>query len=392
MRYESSTRRPRASGAWAFQSVLLAAALAACSADDPTSPAAPAPDTPAASIDASANQAQAAPTALSNRFAYVWANQPSAPVNTPYTPSASYAYNATGGSIQVIRQGTGMYQVIFNSPTGWTGARLGFGITAYGSSTLGCSLRGHFSNASQLWVDVRCYNRVTHAGADSRFTLLVVGNGSLLPRSAFAFGNQPSAPSYTPNPLASYTSGTGAMLITHGTIAGDYSVNLGTGTPAHSTFLVGEQFFFPGYLCTLGAWHNPTVQVRCFDQNGSPKDMAFWILQVQGGRPGRRIGFAWANLPSDATYAPNLNYSFNSSGGAITVTRSALGRYSVDFAGLQKLTGRTENVQVTPFGVGYSACKVVAWGNAGAALRVSVECRKLDGTFKDARFNVLVIE
>ena len=384
MRYASNARGPHTHCAWAF----LAAALAACSADRPTAPVVRDRDARATTVEASAEQARVVAWPLSNRFAYVWADQPSA---ASYTPNPSFAYNATGGSIQITRHGNGRYEVAFNSPAGWTGTRLGFAVTAYGSSTLGCSLDWH-SPSAQLVVRVNCYDRVTHLPADSRFTLLVVGSGSLQTRSAFAFANEPSSPSYTPNPLASYTTGPGAMLITHLALDGDYRVDLGTGNPAHSTFLVGEKYFYPGHLCTIRAWLTSSVGVRCFDDTGALHDKHYWILQVQGGRPGRRIGFAWANQPTAASYTPALNRSFNSSGGGIMVTRTGVGRYAIEFAGLQKLAGHTENVQVTPWGTGYSSCKVVGWGNSAAGLRVSAECRKLNGTFKDARFNVLVIE
>ncbi len=384
MRSSSKAHDSSAHYAW----VLLAATLAACSVDDGVAPTTPDQRTLQGHDDGAPQLAASAAAPLSNRFAYVWADQPSAP---SYTPNAAYTYNATGGSTQITRQGTGTYQVTFNHPIGWGGAPLGFSLTAYGSSTLGCSLQWISSNV-QLVLGVTCYDRVSHLRADSRFTLLVVGNGSLLPRSAFAFGNQPSAPSYTPNPAASYTSGSNPMLITHQPTAGEYNVNMGLGNPAGSTFLVSEQFFFPGYLCTTAAWLGTQVEVHCFDHTAAPKDHAYWALQVDGGRPGRRLGFAWANQPTAASYTPSLNRSFNSSGAGITVTRSGVGRYAVDFTGLQKLAGHTENVQVTPFGTGYTACKVVSWGNVTTGLRVNVECRKVNGTFKDARFNVLVIE
>ena len=181
------------------------------------------------------------------------------------------------------------------------------------------------------------------------------------------------------------------MTITRAS-AGDYDVNVGTGSPAQSTFLVNEAFVDPGSACTVGAWRTSSVQVRCFGSTGAPSDYYYRVLQVDGGRPGRRLGFAWANQPAAASYTPNVNYSFNSSGGAVTATRLGLGQYAVDFAGLQKVAGETENVQVTPWATASTSCNVVGWGNAGAGIRVNVECRQLNGSLTDARFNVVVIE
>jgi len=373
----------------------MSVALAACSPDDATAPPRAAR---AALTDALVDSAIVSPLPteigvdfLSNRFAYVWANSPT---EVSYTPSGSYQYNANGGTVQIFRPSVGSYDVIFNSAGGWSGSTYGFALTAYGSSNLRCAIPSHNISGTQYIVRVRCFDNVTRVHADSRFSLLLVGSGSLQPRSAFAFGNQPSAPSYTPNSLASFTSGTGPMVISHDSLDGDYKVDLGVGNPAGSTFLVAEQFFFPGYLCKVREWKAASVGVRCFDADGLQHDTWYWALQVDGGRPGRRLGYAWANEPSTASYTPNLHYSYNSASGAITATRSAVGRYAIEFEGLQKLTGHSENVQVTPWGTGYATCKVVNWGNSatGTAFRANVECRNITGAFKDARFNVLVIE
>ena len=139
----------------------------------------------------------------------VWADQPSL---ASYTPSPAYSYNATGGTIQINRTASGTYIVLLTSPSGWTGSTIGVAVTAYGSLGAQCSIMYQVVNGMTLEVSVQCFDFVTHLNVAAQFTLLVVGSGSLTPRSAFAFGNQPSAPSYTPNPLASYTSGPGSMV------------------------------------------------------------------------------------------------------------------------------------------------------------------------------------
>jgi hypothetical protein len=384
MRYSLDRRGRSRRYAW----TLLAATAAACSPDDPTSPRAPDEPVAGGAVRASADLADALPVRLSNRFAYVFANQPT---SASYAPSTAYAYNATGGAIQITRGGAGTYIVTFASPTGWTSSKLGFAITAYGSSTLDCQMRNSLMAGTNLSVYVFCFDRATLAARDSYFTLLVVGSGSLLQRSAFAWADQTVAPSYTPNPLSSYTSGPGAIQVTHGALAGDYTVDLGTGNTQRSTVLVNAVASTRD-LCKVGEWHITSVRVRCFDAGGAPSNRYYWVLQVDGGRTGRRLGFAFANQPTAASYTPNVNYSRNSSGGAVKATRWDTGRYAIEFAGLQKLPGHTETVQVTPWGSGPALCKVVGWGNFGAGLRIDVQCRKLDGAFVDSRYNVLVIE
>jgi hypothetical protein len=84
--------------------------------------------------------------------------------------------------------------------------------------------------------------------------------------------------------------------------------------------------------------------------------------------------------------------SFNSVGGAITATRSAVGHYAMRFAGLQKLPGGTEHVQVSASSDILATCNLVKWESSGDGLTVFVECRDKTGQFINSRYYVLVIE
>ena len=132
--------------------------------------------------------------------------------------------------------------------------------------------------------------------------------------------------------------------------------------------------------------------MRCYDRTGAATDQGFSVVQVAGGRPGRRIGFAQAHQKEIASYTPHASLSFNSAGGAITATRSSVGHYAMHFAGLQKLPGRTEHVQVTPPAATLATCNVVSWESAADGLTVFVECRDGAGQFMDSQYKVLVIE
>lgn len=137
---------------------VLSAMLAACSSDMPAATGSvgprPSPDAAGAEVTPSVGL----PAKLSNRFAYVWADQPS---TATCTPNASYAYNATGGPIQVVRGGTGTYIVSFGSPNGWGSAPLGFAATTHGSSTVECQMRNNMMSGTWLSVYVFCNDRVT---------------------------------------------------------------------------------------------------------------------------------------------------------------------------------------------------------------------------------------
>ena len=133
--------------------------------------------------------------------------------------------------------------------------------------------------------------------------------------------------------------------------------------------------------------------MRCYDWTGAATDQGFSVVQVAGGRPGRRIGFALAHRPRGTPPTPRTRaLSFNSAGGAITATRSSVGHYAMHFAGLQKLTGRTEHVQVTAVSPTLATCNVVSWESSADGLTVFVECRDGAGQFMDSWYNVLVIE
>jgi probable HAF family extracellular repeat protein len=324
------------------------------------------------------------PTLLS-RVAYAWANQPTA---ASYTPAPQYAYNSAGGPIQIARQSKGVYDVAFESLPGWgnNGLSSAASVTAYGSSTIACSLASYASSPNRVVATVSCFNVVTKVSADSRFTVLVVGNQSVPAPSTFVFSGG-GAPIPPPNPAWSWTSGNDAIAVSHNPGAGDYNVLLGTGKSAELVTASGG-----ARRCNNAGGTSGGLRVRCYDLNGAPSDERFWVVKVAGGLPDRRLGFAVANQPAAASYTPAASTAFNSSGDAIIATRSSVGRYAIAFAGLQKPAGHTEHVQVTSIGTTLSTCNVVNWGNSDNRLRVLVECRNGAGQFVDSQYGVLVIE
>ena len=339
-------------------------------------------------VDGSNDHALLLTPKLLNRIAYAWADQPTA---ASYTPAPQYAYNSAGGPIRITRQSVGAYDVAFESLPGWgnNGLASAVAVTAYGSSRTACSLASYASSANRAVATVSCFDVVTKVSADSRFTVMVVGNQSVSAPSAFVFsGGGAVVP--PPNPAWSWTSGNHPIAVSHNAGPGDYNVLLGTGnTPKSAKLVTGSG---GATRCNNTAGISGGLRVRCYDFNGASSDQRFWVVQVAGGLPGRRIGFAVANRPTTASYTPAAASAFSSSGGAITATRSSAGRYAIRFAGLQKLAGRTEHVQVTSIATTLSTCSVVGWGNSGNGLRAIVECRNGAGQLADSRYGVLVIE
>jgi hypothetical protein len=114
-------------------------------------------------------------------------------------------------------------------------------------------------------------------------------------------------------------------------------------------------------------------------------------VQIAGGKPGRRFATTLVHQVTLPTSSGHPDATFSSSGGAITITRSSVGRYLVELAGLQKEPGHTENVQVSALSTLPRTCNAVDIRNSATGLQVSVECRQ-GAAMVDARFQLTVLE
>ena len=105
---------------------------------------------------------------------------------------------------------------------------------------------------------------------------------------------------------------------------------------------------------------------------------------------GLRQAFVWANEPSDPSYTPQPAYSYNSTGGPITVTRTGTGDYSVRFAGLGGNGSAGGHVQATAFGASNHLARVRWWNSTDSDLVAHIRCVDSSGASIDSRFTVLV--
>lgn len=103
-------------------------------------------------------------------------------------------------------------------------------------------------------------------------------------------------------------------------------------------------------------------------------------------------GYAWANQASSASYTPNTDYSYNASGGAITATRSGVGTYAIEFAGLgaSAFGSHGGHAQVSAYGSSAS-CVPQSWFASATNLTVNVVCRNGSGDPVDSLFTVMFI-
>lgn len=105
----------------------------------------------------------------------------------------------------------------------------------------------------------------------------------------------------------------------------------------------------------------------------------------------KRVAYALANEPGTATYTASAATSFNSAGGAITVSRLGTGSYRVSFPGQQPLADEVETFMVSGYG-GNTYCKVASWRNGTASdLVADVRCFAFGGDAADAQFTVSLV-
>jgi hypothetical protein len=115
---------------------------------------------------------------------YLWANNPSPPLNTPYTPPSTWLFNAQNraGGIRVTKTATGTYSVTCTGVGG--GPAWGSGghvqVSSYGDGANTFCHVGHWSTGGpDFTATVDCFGRGGGQGggpapADSAFDLLFV--------------------------------------------------------------------------------------------------------------------------------------------------------------------------------------------------------------------------
>ena len=203
-------------------------------------------------------------------LAYVWANQPTA---ASYMPSQPYQANSSGATNQIQRLGMGIYLVKLPN----LGRSAGnVQVTAYGPGPERCKVGSWRPNGTEQ--DIRVFCR-TPSGtpADTKFTLTYVRGGNVLGEPVccnpdgnptdYAWADQPTAGSYTPNPL--YQFSIPAQQITISRLAtGSYAVHV------------------PDTL------NNGNVQVTAYGSNSAQCKVNFWtpaagirVLCIRSGSP-----------------------------------------------------------------------------------------------------------
>jgi hypothetical protein len=122
------------------------------------------------------------------------------------------------------------------------------------------------------------------------------------------------------------------------------------------------------------------------------------------GRGAYVLCYVWAHAPSPTLgvpYIPSPTYSYNTVGrsNANTVTRNAVGLYTVRCRGVgggplfsgSGSWGAGGHVQVTAYGGTPNYCKVNSWATGGADFTASVSCYNPNGARVDNQFDLLFV-
>jgi hypothetical protein len=211
-------------------------------------------------------------TTLTSPLAFAYANQPTA---GNYVPPASSSWNPAGG-IRISRGGTGVYTVVFKGIG--PGLRSNGGhvqVVAVGTGNQYCVVGG-WSGSPDLSITVDCF-AASGSPADTKFNVQFIGRTA---RAGYAWANEPSSPSYTPNPRYSSNNGGGAIQITRNSV-GRYVVTFnGLG----ATLLDGGDVQVTAYgsnsQCKEEFWGPESVSVRCFAPGGALIDSYFDVLMM----------------------------------------------------------------------------------------------------------------
>jgi hypothetical protein len=372
---------------WSLTAVLGAGLLAGCQPDRIVAVPELTPDQVALSADlrTRAELEGVSPFAEAPHMfdGYVWASDPNA---ASYTPNATFSFNRTGGAITITRPAgtTGLYTVRFQGLSALLGSNSTLKVTAEFTGTY-CK-PDSWKLANDI-VNIRCVSESTGALQNSYYTVVVTRHYVEL---AFAHAQLPTASNYVPVANSSWNPAPPGTMRVFRVSQGEYQVRF-DGLGSRLTTNGGHaQVVATGtdrHHCKVRSWSgnpNLVVSVGCMTRNGAPQDLKFNVLFLM---PTYRLGYAWADQPSAISYTPDAGYSYNSSGGAVGITRSSTGTYTVTFSGLAAELLGGGNVQVTAYGPGSAQCRA-ANAVSGSTESVDVRCFAPGGAPVDAQYTV----
>jgi uncharacterized protein YjdB len=307
--------------------------------------------------------------------------------------------NATGGTIIATRTATGDYTVVFGRMARLDASYVDVTMLSLGAG--GGATRCHVNstqnaaNNEDLEVRYSCY-ATDGTKLDQGVEILVVGGGALDGRHSFLTSTMTSA-SHTPPASVSYSSvGATNMVTWNGT--GSYRAVFNSprvGGVPENYFVTTVGAADPD--CEDAGWNYGTyINLTCTNYAGA-MDGLFSVLMLEAGRPGQPFAFGWSTTaapPLNTEYTFDPNYQHTSSGGSITMQRTATGIYTVTLPGMAP-GSRVPHVQVSPYQTGVGDCRVTTPTAApnGIDATVIIGCEnRYSHSPLDAVFTILMLK
>jgi hypothetical protein len=329
-------------------------------------------------------------------FAYQWVYDASP--TAPYVASSGaprYSYSSSGGDIEVEKKSTGRYTVTFQG-LGDGGSRAEtILVTPYGADPAQCGVSFWGQDDDDLAVHTYCNVADGSAPKDHRFTVLVVGEGALQGRSAFAWTSSDAA-SYAPSSSYAWNSADAPMTISLEAGEAFRTVDHGVVHDAAHPFAYFTTPYSdaPGSCSTsIASYPSSIVEVACRTAAANAfEDYRFDILMLQQGRPGQRIAYTLGYLVFQDPVGQQAQTTANSTGGDVVIDKLSPGYYKVTFQGQATPDGGSEVGVVSPFGNQYATCAAEAWVDNDPDLEFFVRCFDAAGAPKDHQFWAMIIE
>lgn len=230
---------------------------------------------------------------------------------------------------RVTHTAVGRHTVVLPD-TGAPGGVAHVAVSDYAANGVSCQPVAWWQQGADEAIDVACFDR-SGAPADVPFTGLFVGGAQNGPNSAggtrgYVYASAPSAARQTPS--AAYSQGTGAVTRTG---AGRYEVAVAPGTTRVQVSAVGTA---PRH-CAITGLSGGTASVACTTHGGAAADTAFALSHTgaQSLLDDRRVphGVSMTVTDSPGAPAPVVGDTWMSRPGTASVTRTAVGRYTLRF-------------------------------------------------------------
>jgi hypothetical protein len=216
-------------------------------------------------------------TAAAGTFAYLRADQPSPPIDVPYSPSATYSYDSTGTGPQVWRQSVGVYMMLIGTVDAHYPMDHHDGVyqvTAYGTDPVRCEVHGE-NDEMPTPIAVFCVD-ANGAATDTRFAVTYAHSTSLLGTGVQAANAHFRYFSADPTTwfLEGFWNAGGAPSLTRSGV-GRYHV-IFPGVALSGGYTTAGARGNPFTYCHVASWSSGAVNVHCFDSTTDlPADSEF---------------------------------------------------------------------------------------------------------------------